>query len=432
MSTLPFRKKLAYGLGGLSMALPDSVFIQWIFVRYAADPQHALVSPYWFGLLFLTARTIAAMAEVAIGHFSDHFASRWGRRMPFIRIGIVPFALAFFLMWTPPIAHQHWLNALYIYVMMQSYLLLFPTVLTPYLALIPEMTSDPNERVTLTTLQAFAVMVGTILFALMGVVIERGGWYFAMVLVSMGMLIGMLPFALTHREPPSVKSEQGGEPLLRAIWSVLHNRPFLHLVFATSLFFFSLNSMQMMLPFWVRVFLHDSDSKVTILMAPLLLVTMGLFVFVPWLAARIGKYPMFLASIGGMMVCMALFLGIGKLPLGSPLLQTGIVMALIGVPMASMAAMPFALMADVIDYDEKRTGRRREALFIALQGTIQKVFAAFTGITFARLAYLGPTGEVTVTGLRSVVILTTVVCLVAFLIFKGYPLRERRNEAPDS
>jgi GPH family glycoside/pentoside/hexuronide:cation symporter len=426
MPALSRWKKISYGLGGLSMVLPDSVFVQWIFVRYASDPENALVSPALFGALFMAARAIAAIAEVAIGHFSDHFVSPRGRRMPFIRVGLLPFALAFFFMWTPPVSHAHWLNAVYIFCMMQTYLLLFPTVLTPYIALIPEMTQDPKERVTLTTLQALSIMIGTILFALIGLLINARGWIFTMTLVSFSMFFALLPFALTHKESPSTSEGKSEEPLLKAIWSALHNRPFLYLVFSTSLFLFSLNSMQMTLPFWVKTFLHEDESKVTLLMAPLLVVTMTSFTVIPALVSKIGKYPMFLVSIAGMAACMLLFLGIGQFPLGSPLLQTGIVLAIIGLPMAGLAALPLALIADVIDFDEKRTGRRREALFIALQGTIQKMFAASVAVVFARLAFQGASGEVTVYGLRCVVFSTVVVCVAAMAIFWMYPLRERK------
>lgn len=424
MADLTLKKKVLYGMGGICMIVPDSAFAQWIVVRYIPDSAHALVSPYRFAILFMVARVIGALAEVCIGHFSDHFASKWGRRMPFIRFGLIPFALAFLLMWTPPIGHLHWLNAVYIYLIMQTYLLLYPTVLTPYLALIPELSADPRERVTLTTVQAFAIMMGTILFALLGTAIKGGGWLFAMGLVSMAMLVGLLPFAVTHREKPSVRSTEKVEPLLPAIWSALHNRPFLHLVFSTALFYFSLNIMQMLLPYWVRVYLHADEGQVTLLMAPLLFTTIAIFPAIPWLASRIGKHAMFLGSIAGMIVCMLLFLGIGRFDFISPFAQTALLMALIGAPMAGLSALPFALIADVIDYDEQRTGRRREALFIALQGTIQKSFLAFTAMTFATLAFAGPVGEVTESGLRCVVGVTAAICFAAFAIFLGYPLRE--------
>jgi GPH family glycoside/pentoside/hexuronide:cation symporter len=133
---------------------------------------------------------------------------------------------------------------------------------------------------------------------------------------------------------------------------------------------------------------------------------------------------MFMGSIASMLLFMAMFLGIGRISFISPLWQTGILLTLVGIPMAGLSALPFALIADVIDYDEQRTGRRREALFFALQGTIQKAFLACTAMAFSVLAYIGPKGEVTVFGLRCVVGLTVFVCFLALLIFAGYPLRE--------
>ncbi|MCP4643453.1 MAG: MFS transporter, partial [bacterium] len=85
--------------------------------------------------------------------------------------------------------------------------------------------------------------------------------------------------------------------------------------------------------------------------------------------------------------------------------------------------LPFALLADAIDYDEQLTGQRREAIFFGLQGVVQKLMIGISALTFGFIVYEGDV--VTVTGLRTVAAAAAVSAVIAFAIFLTYPLRER-------
>lgn len=424
MAQLSMRQKLFFGLGGLSMSLPDMVFTQWIFVRYVKDEQHALAPAAWFGLCVLLARVAGALAEPAIGHWSDTFRSPHGRRMPFVRRGMLPFALAFFLLWTPPLGHLHWVNGAYALAVMLAYLFCFPLVLTPYLALMPEMSTDLGERVTMTTLQAVFIMLGSVAFALMGVVLSAAGWLAVGGTVSILILLALSPLALTFREPPRTPPRENVSLYTSIRWTV-SSKPFLCLAVGSSFFMFALTIAIMSLPFWVSEYLHRGEDTVTLLMVPLLGTTMVLFAGVAWAAGRFGKYAIFSASLLGAAVCMLLFTGAGLFPLGSPLVQMLVLLTLIGVPLTGFSALPFALLADIIDYDEKRTGHRREAIFFAVQGTVQKVFVGLAAGCFSILAYWGPGNNVSVTGLRCAMAAAALAAAVGFLVFRAYPLREK-------
>lgn len=428
MGRLPVRTKIFFGMGGMAMVLPDLVFTQWIFVRYAPDQAHALVPVAWFGLFVLSARIVGALGEPIFGHWSDNFRSPSGRRLPFVRRGLVPFALSFFLLWIPPMSGLHWTNAVHVLVLMHLYLLCYPLVLTPYLALLPELTTDLKERVSLTTVHAIFVMIASIAFAGMGAILDLAGWVMLGAVVAVVMLVALTPVAIAVREEP-VAGPREKEPLLRSILVILGNRPFRHLLLAVSFFSFGFNSVLVSVPFWVKDYLNRDASTVTLLMIPFLVTTMVLFAVVGPLVGRFGKYRMFLASLMGTTLCLGAVGLVGYLPLLSPLLQMGLLILLLGVPMTGFMVLPFALLSDVIDYDEKRTGRRREALFFAVQGTIQKIFSGFSGLVFAVLAYRGPEGNVSVGGLRWVAAAAAAGLLSGFLIFLRYPIRERDGRA---
>ena len=73
----------------------------------------------------------------------------------------------------------------------QLYFLGYALVVTPYLALLPEIAGSTVQRLNLTTGQAIAAMGGTLVFATGGLVIQSGGY------IALGwMLATVLPFAL--------------------------------------------------------------------------------------------------------------------------------------------------------------------------------------------------------------------------------------------
>jgi len=83
---------------------------------------------------------------------------------------------------------------------------------------------------------------------------------------------------------------------------------------------------------------------------------------------------------------------VGRLGIGSDLVQSAIILAAYGAPAAGFMVLPFAVIGDVIDYDETLTGRRREAIFIAVQGIFQKISIGISVLVFTFVAYLGGEG----------------------------------------
>ena len=68
---------------------------------------------------------------------------------------------------------------------------------------------------------------------------------------------------------------------------------------------------------------------------------------------------MFLTTLLGTGLTVILFSLVGFITIISPLIQTIIIMALIGIPVGGFMMLPFAFVADIVDEDEKNTGFRR-------------------------------------------------------------------------
>jgi len=429
MAELSMGRKAAYSMGGIAMNLTNLVISQWIYKLYVPSPQEALVPVWLFGAIFFLGRLTDGITDPLVAYWSDQLRSRRGRRIPFILFGLGPLALVFFLLWLPPTPGLHWSNALWAFVFIQAYFVLYTIVVTPYLALIPEITSDLRERVNITTLQAVAVMVGTAVFAVIGVVIEAWGWAALGGVVAALCIVSFAPTLVWIREHPRPVADEGAEQRFGLIeWMRLtfQNRPFLHLVVATSFYWFGLNLLIMLVPYWVQDLLGLGEGDVPILMGPFLAMNLVCF-FVFNAAAKVwGKHAAFLVTLAGSALVVPALSLVGHLPFGSALVQSAVVMGLIGVPTAGFMMLPFALLADVVDYDEQLTGQRREAIYFGMQAVLQKTMIGASIFAFGMLVLGGQTTSIA--GLKAVPLVAATSFVLGFVTFLRYPLREREGK----
>jgi Na+/melibiose symporter-like transporter len=78
-------------------------------------------------------------------------------------------------------------------------------------------------------------------------------------------------------------------------------------------------------------------------------------------------------------------------------------------------------MADIIDYDELRTGMRREAMYYGTQATLEKMASALFPAILAVLLTLGGTADNPL-GIRLVGPVAGLSVLLAFFVFQRYSL----------
>ena len=143
------------------------------------------------------------------------------------------------------------------------------------------------------------------------------------------------------------------------------------------------------------------------------------------IARRTGKKAAWLAS---MAINTGAFIGVFFLGPGDAAIY-GVLVFLSGIGFGATLAMPSAIQADVIDYDELLTGERREGQYIGLW-SIAKKFAAAVGVGVG-LSILGLVGytpnveqpeQVRLT-LRILYALVPSLCnIIALFIALAYPI----------
>ncbi len=164
---LYFTTKLAYGAGDLGPAITANILVFFLlpfFTNVAGLP------PALAGSVLMIGKISDAINDPIIGIFTDRTRTKWGRRLPWIFWGTIPFGLTFFLQWiVPKFSDNTNLNNWYLFA---YYVLVgivfnisYTAVNLPYQALTPELTQDYNERTNLNSFR-FTFSIGGSIFSL--------------------------------------------------------------------------------------------------------------------------------------------------------------------------------------------------------------------------------------------------------------------------
>ncbi len=158
---LNFTTKLAFGSGDTGSAIAANIlafFLLYFFTNVAGIP--AGLS----GLILAIGKIFDAINDPITGVLSDRTRSRWGRRLPWMIWGAIPFGILLYLQWIVPQFSDNkdtntWLLFVYYVVIGILFNLAYTAVNLPYTALTPELTQDYNERTNLNSFR-FAFSIG--------------------------------------------------------------------------------------------------------------------------------------------------------------------------------------------------------------------------------------------------------------------------------
>lgn len=204
----------------------------------------------------------------------------------------------------------------------------------------------------------------------------------AVVLALLSLLFLQLPVWLVRERYDSEAAPREDAAFLAGLKDVVRNRPFVVYFVAFFLFTMGFLAAQRVLPYWAELGLGGDEGTVTRLMLPFIVTALLSYAVIPALAARLHiKWMMFLAfliiatGLPGMYLIARLDIGLGtKVALGAALF------GYCGIGQGIMYVMTIPMMGEIIDYDERRSGRRREALYNGLSGVAWK--SAMAGSIF--------------------------------------------------
>lgn len=420
---VPVGQKVAYGLGSV-----NDMWGNWLYPGMVWPVFNIFlhVNPKLVSIALMLNRLIDAVSDPFFGWLSDNTRSRWGRRRPYILIGSILSGLCLpGLFWVG----TDWKESTYFWYMVISsglYITIVSSFCVPWNSLGAELTPDYHER---TSVYAFKsgiqklpeiAMFFAAAFATSKMFndatgkpdILRGAQTYTIILGAVMIVVGFVVFRFVKERyyGKVLERKQQRIQLAETIWKTLRCRPF-RVQIATALAYSLGTSMVGALGYYATVYyVCQGDvalgSKWNFAMG-LSNTALG-FLGIPFfatIARRVGK------RAGMMWVQLAAILVfIGTWWFYSPSIPWLQLFAsgLIAFTGAGFWVIYGSIGADVIDYDELESGKRREGAFVACGSWIMKVGMALgigvSGVVLDATGFdaslKGPQSEHTLTMIR--------------------------------
>ncbi|MBE9107933.1 MFS transporter [Nodosilinea sp. LEGE 07298] len=432
--------KLAFGAGDIGPGMTANLlaFSYLIFLTTAAG-----LSPVAAGSVLAIGRIWDAVNDPFIGYLSDKTRTRWGRRYPWILLGAIPFGVTFFLNWIVPGWESEAAKFWYYVVISLLFQVFYTVVNLPYTTLTAELTKDYDERTELTAFRLGSSLFGAIAALGLGLVITQsiddlrqqylvlGGICSVLsVLPLLWCVWGTYPYAVQRNALQPADTDEVALSFPAQIKVVFANRAFL---FVVGIYLFAWLALQMtasIIPFYTTFWMGlDSYFLAALLVQGTAILMM---VVVNQLSRRLGKQEAFYIGIGVWIIAqIALFF-----------VQPGqvaflyLLCVVISFGVATAYVVPWAMLPDVIELDELKTGQRREGVFYAFMTLLQKVGLAL-GLFLVSLAlqFSGFVSEATEQSPQALLAIRVfigpvpmVLLLAAIALTRFYPITRQMHE----
>ncbi|MBN2148741.1 MAG: MFS transporter [Anaerolineales bacterium] len=367
------RTKVFYGIGDLGNALVNSA-IQFFLMKFYTDG--ALVAPALAGNALLVGKIWDAINDPLFGWFTDKTKSRYGKRRVFMIFGAIPLAIAIALLWFVPTQDKVWA-----FVWIALTFLFFDTVWTltnvPYYALTSELTDDYDERSSLTTYRMVmavpAYLVGAALTpAIVGLfALQRTGYAFVGIAYGIFAGVALLISAAGFRECQKVAISQPEPNPLKSLLVAFKNKQFVWLCAIYFIVNISFAFIKILMAYYVEYQLL-MKAEISLVMGLMLICVTISLPFWQWLSRKMDKGPAYALGmlIGALAVALTFFLPHASTPL------IYIVSVLAGFGFSAQWIFPWAMVADVGDYDRAQTGQQRSGMYYGVWGLATKISEA--------------------------------------------------------
>lgn len=417
-----------YALTMLGLQIPVQVFSVSLLFFYTDVKR---LPAAWSATAFTLYAIYNAVNNPLIGYLSDRTKTRWGRRLPYLWFGTLPWLIVFALLWLAPFNGNEQPVALLIYLIVGIVIYdgIGTAVNTSYYSLLPEMFPKYHERtdvaVRMNICLTIALLAGVALPPVIG---DRLGWS------TMGLIFAGVALVATYTGYTGMfeRGSQGVEDdfsFFEAFKATFVNRSFLPMTVAQTMRFVTTNALATGMIFYVKYSLGADPGQTSIILATAFIVAAA--ALYPWRFLIANRFEARTTALCGYAAT-----ALSAIPLWFVDSMRGAVFAaaIIGVAFAGIFLMDNVLIADVIDEDEVKTGQRREGMYFGLNGLVVTLSTAIVSVVFGIIATaygydtaLELQPESVATGFRLFMAgLPFAGCTLAFVAMLTYPLHGER------
>ncbi len=391
---LSLRSRLSFGFGSVAYGIKDSGFATFLLLFYNQVVGLPAAS---VGAVIAAVLVVEAFADPFVGFLSDHTQSRWGRRHPWMYASALPISAGWLLLWNPPAGWSEPALLGYLFGAALLVRLALSAFEIPSAAMGPELSADYDERTRLFSYRylfawggGLAMLSISYAFFLVpdaahpvglqnptGYARMAGFGALMMFVAIVASSIGLHP-DIKHMPRYEPTGETAREHLDVFIQTV-RNKAFLILM-AAGVFAYTAQGVSFALSNYLYQFVwHFRPVDYQWLTASLFLGAVAAFIVAPRLTRTGDKHRVGTAfAVGNAILITAPYVlkMIGAFPPSDSPIALPLLLLIFGANTACGIAsfiIGAAMLSDVVEESEQRTGRRSEGVFFAGSFFVQKL-----------------------------------------------------------
>lgn len=424
MKKLPKRKIARYFVSDIAKGLFNGMIGNYLLYVYqpikASGLPSLLPDNKLFGFITIMAiltgisKVVDAVTDPLVASLSDKCTSKNGRRMPFLRIAAIPYALCVLMVFMAPFAPGSVGNAIWVGFFLVAYYVFYTIFYIPHRALVPEIIPDSKERVgvyalsTVFFMGSSAVMYATTMFVSL---FKKAGlsplwaWRTVFIIFTAIGLCCLLISAFAFNEKDYVRgSKRPQESLFASFKVVFKNKQFVIFSLGDLFNYIAMAFFQTTMLYYVTLLINIPESQSFIVMAVAIVTAIVLFPVITKVCKKYNKKtPLLVGSWMFAALFTAIYFGdkIALLFAGKELIL-GIIMGLcVAYPFAAINIIPQAILSDIIQADSLTQGTNREGFYSATKTFMEKIAYAVAMIIVSSVLAIGASDGAEV-GLRGV------------------------------
>lgn len=431
-SVVTLKEIILYNMAGFSFNVYDTILYAWLPYFYA-PPEDSGLTQYVplavIGIILAGGRILDAVSDVLIGYLSDRTRSRWGRRKPYIFISTPILFLAFILIWLPPVTGNSPVNAISLAVVLFFYYWGYTGVLIPWFAVLPEMSDQNQERVKIASIGVAIGVLGALVGGgLSGPLFQKlGAFPMALILGGAAFIAGELTlFGIKERFPALAEVQAAG--FFKVVKEVFADRQVLSFSLMVMFVQLTYQLMLMNVPYTTTLILGRQEADASLLMGEVIILMAASTPMWYRLLKKFPKRKVFRGIILAMMFGFILNFFVGYSKALTPMIQAILIFPVAAIPMGGMFAAVLGIIADLTDYDQLKSGQRREAIYYGIYGIVRKTGWALCSLILAGVFYAFGYSAENPLGVRVIWLVCALSCLIGLLVFTPYKLGDTKEE----
>ncbi|MFX0139551.1 MAG: MFS transporter, partial [Candidatus Hodarchaeota archaeon] len=370
---LPLKSKLAYGGLGAGIGLPSQIVFATITFFYNTVLK---LDAGLIGIAWLIFSVWNAINDPLFGFIEDHTKSeKYGRRIPYIRFGAPIYGIVFILCWIPFVDVNNEIALFFNFIVV---LFVFDTLFT-ILGLInftlpAEMAITAKERANLLIYGSIISSISYLISFILPLILLTGNESlnsainFLIAMIFVGIISAVILFLSSfYLKENKYTQMEDTLPVIKGIKETFKNGPFLIFEVANFSFTIAQTILTTAIFYYVQYVVVLTGILSTL---PLLLVFVMIFLFVIVFNKLVGKYGVKKTFILALLLTQLSFLLTFFIGWSYFLALIGFI--LIGIGMSGYLLINQVVVADIVDYDEIRTGKRRETTYSGINALITK------------------------------------------------------------